>query len=35
MITRAYFESFTANAASLFGYRGNSYFAHERSRILA
>jgi hypothetical protein len=35
MITRSYSASFTANAAGQFGYRGYSYFAPERPRILA
>jgi hypothetical protein len=35
MMTRFCFESFPADAAGLFGYRGYSYFRPERSRILA
>lgn len=35
MTTRSRFESFTAAAAGLYGYRGYFYFMPERSRILA
>lgn len=35
MMTRSCFESYPADAASLFGYRGYFYLLLERSRILA